>query len=104
MEKGCQNDDIGRAMKLIGPSVLSEKYKTTAHVIRQFILAAGWSVTPNDLSKFPDFPQKSEDMSQEQYQEIINEYWIEKSKERKEDESTRGYPMTDKYHTEQNPA
>ena len=52
------------AEKLIGPLVLSQKYKTSIFVIKKIVTKAGLTCAPNDLSKFPDFPKKSVEMTQ----------------------------------------
>jgi len=62
-------------VKLIGPKVLSQQYKTSVLVIRRIVSATGLSIAPDDLSKFPDFPKMSDDMTQEQYQKTIKRYW-----------------------------
>lgn len=61
--------------KLIGATVLGEKYNTLPPVIRYFVRIAGLTVTPDDLSQFPDYPKKSENMSKEEFQENIQKYW-----------------------------
>ena len=60
------------SVNLIGPKKLSIKYKTSIFAIRRFVHERGLNLAPEDLSKFPDFPKKSADMSQEEYQEAIN--------------------------------
>merc|ERR1712096_401974 len=57
--------------KLIGATVLGEKYNTLPPVIRYFVRIAGLTATPDDLSQFPDYPKKSENMSKEEFQENI---------------------------------
>ena len=51
-------------------------------VISCFVRDAGLSVTPDDLSKYPDFPKKSDDMSQEDYQTVIKKYWKNRKNKR----------------------
>merc|ERR1712083_371206 len=72
-------------IKLIGPKVLSEKYNTTTHVIKCFIQAKGHTVTPDDLSKFPNFPRKTEEMSNEEYQKLTLNYMQTIKKKEKRD-------------------
>ena len=60
------------SVNIIGPKVLSQKYKTTIFTIRRFVQEKGLNLAPEDLSKFPDFPKKSANMTQEEYQEAIN--------------------------------
>ena len=55
-------------VNLIGPKVLSQKYKTTIFVIRRIVSKTGLSITPDDLSLYPDFPKKTEEMTEEQFQ------------------------------------
>merc|ERR1711874_296036 len=62
-------------VNMIGPTELSKKYNTLHTVISCFVRDAGLHVTPDDLSKHADFPKKSDDMSQEEYQKIIKKYW-----------------------------
>jgi len=69
-------------VNLIGPTILSKKYNTMTFVITKFVRNAGLSVTPDDLSMYPDFPKKSDDMSQEEYQIIIKKYWKSKKNRR----------------------
>ena len=71
------SDDEKRAViedctvNLIGPKVLSQKYKTTIFVIRRIVSKTGLSITPDDLSLYPDFPKKTEEMTEDQYQARI---------------------------------
>jgi len=44
---------------LNGPKVLSKKYNTMAYVVRQFVQARKMKITPDDLSKYPDYPKKT---------------------------------------------
>jgi len=69
-------------VKLIGPKKLSEKYNTLAFVINQIVRNAGLPMTPNDLSKFPDYPLKSDGMSEEEYKTVVIKYWKAKKNKR----------------------
>lgn len=71
------------SVNLIGPKKLSQKYKTSIFAIRRFVQEKGLNLAPEDLSKFPDFPKKSADMSQEEFQEAINKYWKAKKQKKK---------------------
>merc|ERR1712062_456612 len=62
-------------VKFIDPKVLSEKYNTSVVAIRTFVHDKGMKLAPEDLSRYPDFPKKSDDMSPEQYQDAIKKYW-----------------------------
>ena len=68
---------------------LSHKYNTLPCVISYLVHRAKSSVTPNDLSKFPDFPQRKPGQSQEHYDSIIIAYWAEKKKEKRRAERQR---------------
>jgi len=67
-------------VELTDPKILSQKYNTTASAIRLFVHEKGLKLAPADLSKYPDFPKKSDDMSREQYQEAIKKYWKSRAK------------------------
>merc|ERR1712156_359186 len=67
-------------VKLIEPRVLSEKYNTTVFAIRHFVYEKGMKLPPEDLSRYPDFPKKSEEMSAEEYQDILKKYWKARKK------------------------
>merc|ERR1712080_225562 len=69
-------------VNLIGPKKLSQKYNTLAFVITRIVQIAGLPVTPDNLSKFPDYPLKSDDMSQEEYKTVIKKYWKAKKNKR----------------------
>ena len=45
-----------------------------------FVRINGLTVTPDDLSEFPDFPKKSENMSKEEFQTEIQRYWEAKTR------------------------
>merc|ERR1711874_590455 len=60
---------------MMGPTKLCEKYSTMAFVIRQFADVNELQVAPEDLSKYPDFPKRLDDMSTDEYQEIIKRYY-----------------------------
>merc|ERR1712008_308760 len=62
-------------VNLIGPKAMSQKHNTMAYVIKCFVQAAGKSIAPDDLYKYPDYPRKSEDMSKDEYQAIVKKYW-----------------------------
>jgi len=71
-------------VNLIGPKRLSQKYKTSIFAIRKFVWQEkGLNLAPEDLSKFPDFPRKSGNMSRGEYQEIVNKYWKHKKQVKK---------------------
>jgi len=61
--------------KLIGPTKLAQMYNTMTFVIRNFVHKAGFRAIPDDLSLFPDFPEKTDDMSEEEFQRVIKKYW-----------------------------
>merc|ERR1711874_534254 len=67
---------------LIGPTTLSKKYNTLVTVVSCFVRDAGLSVTPDDLSKYPDFPKKSANMTQEAYYIVIKKYWKNRKNKR----------------------
>ena len=85
-EKKAIIDD--NCVNQIGPTILSKKYNTLVFVITRIVQKEGWSVTPDDLSVYPDFPKKSDDISNDEYQEIIKKYWKTK-KNRKDLERKR---------------
>merc|ERR1711935_570921 len=62
-------------VKMIGPKALSKKHNTMVYVIRAFVSSKGLKATPDDLSKFPDYPKRSADMSQQKYQAILKKYF-----------------------------
>jgi len=80
-EKKAMNEE--GSVKLIGPKVLSKKYNTTIFVVRSIATEAGLPSAPDDLSKFPDFPKKSENMSNEEFQKTVKKYWIDKTESMK---------------------
>ena len=45
------------------------------YVIRCIVRETGMRMTPDDLSKFPDFPRKSTDMSLKEYGILMKKYW-----------------------------
>ena len=53
---------------LIGPKALCEKYKTMPFVVTSSVRAAGLSVTPDDLSAYPDFPKRTVSQTDEEFQ------------------------------------
>ena len=54
-------------VNLIGPKVLSQKYKTTFFTIRSLVEEKGLNIVPDDMSMFhPDYPKKSDDTSHEE--------------------------------------
>ena len=55
-----RNDRVDQICKQIGPTL--EK------------------MIPEDLSKYPDFPEFLEGMSQQDYTQIVEEYWTNKRK------------------------
>merc|ERR1712109_203878 len=69
-------------VNLIGPKKLSEKYKTIPSVIARIVKKAGFPITPDFLSKYPDLPKKSEDMSDEEFQKVMKKYWNEQKKKK----------------------
>ena len=77
-------------MNLMGPKKLSEKYNTLVPVVCQFIRAMGFQNAPDNLSNFPDYPKKSDDISIEEYKKITKKYWKkrvkDKSKEKKRED------------------
>ena len=62
-------------VNLIGPKALSLKHNTMVYVIRCFVRAEGLLTTPDDLSQYPGYPKKSEDMSLKDYQKEIKKFW-----------------------------
>ena len=48
--------------------------------IRHFVYEKGMKLPPEDLSRYPDFPKKSEEMSVEEYQDILKKYWKARKK------------------------
>ena len=70
---------------LIGPKALSEKHNTMVYVIRCFVRAKGLLTTPDDLSLYPGYPKKSENMTMNDYQREIKKFWnVKKQKEKNE--------------------
>jgi len=67
-------------VKLIDPKVLSKKYNTAVFAIRHFAYEKGLKLAPEDLSKYPDYPKKSADMSTEEYQNVLKKYWSARKK------------------------
>ena len=67
-------------VKLIDPKILSQKYNTAIFAIRHFVYEKGLKLAPEDLSKYPDFPKKSVDMSTEEYQDAMKKYWKARKK------------------------
>ena len=55
-------------IRLIGPMVLCQEYNTMIHVVKYFIRDSGFIVVPDDFSKYPDIPEKTDDISNEDYQ------------------------------------
>merc|ERR1719189_3526463 len=45
------------------------------HVICYICREMGFSAAPNELSEYPDYPRKSDDMTIEEYQKITKKYW-----------------------------
>ena len=58
-------------MNLIGPKTLCQKHNTLTHVICTFVREKGYQVPPEDLSNHPDFPKKSDDISNEDYKAVL---------------------------------
>merc|ERR1712200_196079 len=73
---------MGCTVNLIGPKKLSEKYITIPSVIARIVKKAGFPLTPDFLSKYPDLPKKSEDMSDEEFQKVMKKYWNEQKKKK----------------------
>ena len=46
-----------------------------AYVIQRFVENAGLNVTPDDLSKYPDYPRKSDEITEEEHQVGCAEWW-----------------------------
>jgi len=74
---------------MIGPVKLSQKYNTMVSVIRKLLDRAGESIIPDDISRYPDFPIKSEDMSPEEYQAEVKKYWKKVEKDKKKEKKQR---------------
>ena len=70
-------------MNLIGPKTLSQKHNTLTHVICTFVREKGYQVPPEDLSNHPDFPKKSDDVSDDDYKTILKKYWKDRRKQKK---------------------
>ena len=71
------------SVKLIGPRVLSQKYNTMHYIINHFVKEAGFYRSfPDDLTNFPDFPKRSDEMTQEEYQGILQTYWKKRQNKR----------------------
>merc|ERR1712083_58018 len=56
-------------------NTLSKNYETSKKVIIQIVREAGFPRIPDDLSKHPDFPKKSDKMSNEDYKIAMKKYW-----------------------------
>ena len=67
-------------VNLVDPKVLAKKYHTTVFAVRFFVRERGLKLAPEDLSKYPDFPKKTDDMSPEEYQMAIKKYWKARAK------------------------
>ena len=59
---------------MVGAVKLSEKYSTMVSVVRTIVHKAGFFLAPDDLSKYPDFPVKPDEMSVDDYQKILKKY------------------------------
>ena len=70
-------------MNLIGPKTLCQKHNTLTHVICTFVREKGYQVPPEDLSNHPDFPKKSDDISDDDYKTILKKYWKDRRKQKK---------------------
>lgn len=77
------------SVKMIGPVKLSQKYNTMVSVIRKLLDRAGASIIPDDISRYPDFPIKSENMSPEEYQAEVKKYWKKVEKDKKKEKKQR---------------
>merc|ERR1712083_558005 len=60
--------------KMIGPKALSQKYNTMIYVIRTIVTSKGFKVTPDDLSRHPNYPRRSDGMSLEEYKLNLRKY------------------------------
>merc|ERR1711874_855928 len=59
-----------------------QKHNTMACIIWSFVREEGFvQVTPDDLSEYPDYPRKPDDMSKEDYYAILKQYWNKKKVE-----------------------
>merc|ERR1719225_1647234 len=72
------------AVNFISYDVLSQKYNTMPHVIKHFVRSNGFKLPPKDLSEFPDFPRKSNDMSLEEYKKITRKYWNNRIRDKRQ--------------------
>ena len=62
--------------------VLSQKCNTMTCIIKSFVQEAGLRVTtPDILSKYPDYPKKTDEMSKEEYYKIITKFWNTKRRQ-----------------------
>ena len=74
-EKKAVIDD--NTVRLMGPTVLSKKYNTMVHVICNLLEDANLIITPDDLSRYSDLPKKSDELSDEEFQKVVQKYWKE---------------------------
>merc|ERR1712083_290034 len=70
---------------MIGPKVLSQKYNTMVTIIRCIVKATGLNLTPDDVSKYPDYPKISDDMPLDVYRTVMKKYWNEYRKGKKKE-------------------
>merc|ERR1712083_116917 len=79
------NDDEKSAIvtesvvNFVNKEVLSQKYNTMPHVIGYFVHGMGFKVPPKDMSEYPDWPRKSNEMSLDEYRKVIRKYWNNKN-------------------------
>merc|ERR1712083_814747 len=64
-EKKAIVDDC--TINLMGSIAVSEKYNTMVHIVTRLVRLKGLSISEDDLSKCPDFPKKSGQLSYEEY-------------------------------------
>ena len=74
-------------LKLMGPKKLSEKYKSSIWVVKNIIQKAGFPSTPDELSRFPDFPVRTQSMSDGDFQETVKKYWKNKKHLQKQEKT-----------------
>merc|ERR1712241_927938 len=84
------------AQKLCGPKLLSKKYNTSKNVINIFVREAGLPHIPDDLSSYPNFPRKSEDVSQDEFMIVIKKYWENEKKTKKLEKQKKKEIMLEK--------
>ena len=80
------NDDEKSAIvtksvvNFVNKEVLSQKYNTMPHVIGHFVHGMGFRYPPKDMSEYPDWPRKSNEMSLDEYRKVIRKYWNKKTR------------------------